>query len=78
MAWQRVQPSNLLGPDDAAQYDKIKDTLFNRVKKHSVDGEVATFRIFLGCAKLDAFGATAIKVGPLGPKCSHFDMASLF
>jgi isoleucyl-tRNA synthetase len=26
-AWQRVQPSELLGPDDAAQYDKIKDTL---------------------------------------------------
>jgi len=53
--------------------NEVEEFILEGIKKHSVDGEVAPFRVLFGCRECDGGGATSIEVGAIDSKGGDFE-----
>jgi hypothetical protein len=52
--------------------NEVEEFIFEGIKKHAVDGEIASFCVFLGCRECDGGGAPSIEVGAVETKGGDF------
>ena len=62
----------LLGSEIGLALNVVEEFIFEGIKKHAVDGEVAPLGIFLGGGEGDGGGAATIKVGAVDAEGGNF------
>ena len=64
--------ADLLGCEIGLAVDVVEEFIFEGIKKHAVDGEVAPLGIFLGGGEGDGGGAAAVEVGTIDAEGGDF------
>ena len=64
--------ADLLGSEIGLALDVVEEFIFEGIKKHAVDGEVAPLGIFLGGGEGDGGGAAPVKVGAVDAESGDF------
>jgi hypothetical protein len=64
--------ADLLGSEIGLALDVVEEFIFEGIKKHAVDGEIAALGIFLGGCESDGGGAATIEVGAVDAEGGDF------
>ncbi len=64
--------ADLLGSEIGLALNVVEEFIFEGIKKHAVDGEVAPLGIFFGGGESDGGGATTVEVGPVDAEGGDF------
>ena len=62
----------LLGSEIGLALNVVEEFIFEGIKKHAVDGEVAPLGIFLGGGEGDGGGAAPVEIGPVDAEGGNF------
>ena len=65
--------ANLLSCEVGLAVDVVEEFIFEGIKKHAVDGEVAALGIFLGGGEGDGGGAATVEVGTVDAEGGDFE-----
>jgi len=65
--------ADLLGCEIGLAVDVVEEFIFEGIKKHAVDGEVAPLGIFLGGGESDGGGAATVEVGAVDAEGGDFE-----